>query len=167
MPGYSISHYCANSELCKGMVTMKRQCWSNAQYSRRECLEVVEIPRDVDDKNLETEVLSIFIKIGCTIGPTFINDCYRLGKSNDRVIVKFTFRMDWKQILKVSKYLRDLNIEDLDLPGAQRYIKTKVYVLTIEFYGRKLKDYKILVQLIIYIFLVQLSKLKLLKIVFR
>ena len=32
------------------MVTIERQCWINVQYSRRECLEVVEIPRQVDDK---------------------------------------------------------------------------------------------------------------------
>ena len=49
-PDYSISHYCVNSEFCKRMVTIERQCWINVQYSRRECLEVVEIPRQVDDK---------------------------------------------------------------------------------------------------------------------
>ena len=54
------------SELCKRMVTMERQCWANAQYSRRECLEVVGIPRQVDDKNLETKMLSIFQKTGFT-----------------------------------------------------------------------------------------------------
>ena len=33
---------------------MERQCWANAQYSRTKCLEVAGIPRQVDDKNLET-----------------------------------------------------------------------------------------------------------------
>ena len=69
-----------NSELCKRIVTVECQCWANAQYSRRECLEVAGIPRQVDDKNLETKVLSIFQKIGCTIDPTFIDDCHWLGK---------------------------------------------------------------------------------------
>ena len=76
-----------NSELCKRIVTMERQCWVNAQYPRRECLEVAGIPRQVDEKNLEKKVLSIFQKIGWTIDPTFIDDCHRLGKNNDRVIV--------------------------------------------------------------------------------
>ena len=31
-----------NSEFCKRIVTMECQCWANAQYSRRECLEVAE-----------------------------------------------------------------------------------------------------------------------------
>ena len=64
------------SELCKRVVTMERQCWANAQYSRRECLEVVGIPQQVDDKNLETKVLSIFQKIGCIIDPNFIDNCH-------------------------------------------------------------------------------------------
>ena len=34
-----------NSELFKRIVTVERQCWANAQYSRRERLEVAEIPR--------------------------------------------------------------------------------------------------------------------------
>ena len=34
-----------NSELCKRIVTMERQCWANAQYSEREYLEVTGIPR--------------------------------------------------------------------------------------------------------------------------
>ena len=114
---------CVNSELCKRIVTMERQCWANAQYSRRECLEVAGIPRQVDDKNLETKVLSIFQKIGCTIDPTFTDDCHRLGKNNDRVIVKFTRRKDCKQILKVKKDLRNLDMEDLDLPRG-----TKIYI---------------------------------------
>ena len=96
-----------SSELCKRIVTVERQCWANApQYSRRGCLEVAGIPRQVDDKNLETKVLSIFQKIGCTIDPTFIDDCPK----------------DWKQILKVKKDLRNIDMEDLDLPRAQRYI---------------------------------------------
>ena len=81
------------------------------------------IPRKVDDKNLEKKMLSIFQKIGCIIDPTFTDDCHRLGKNNDRVIIKFTRRKDWKQILKVKKDLRDLNMDILIyLLGAQRYI---------------------------------------------
>ena len=32
------------SELCKRTVKMERQCWTNAQYSRRQRLEVAGIP---------------------------------------------------------------------------------------------------------------------------
>ena len=65
-----------NGELCKRIVTVERQCWGNAQYSRKECLEVAGIPQQLDDKNLMKKVLSIFQRIGCTIGPIFIDDCH-------------------------------------------------------------------------------------------
>ena len=42
-----------NTELTKRIVTLKRQCWANAQYSRKECVEMVGIPHQVDDKHLE------------------------------------------------------------------------------------------------------------------
>ena len=113
----------ATSELCKRIVTIERQCWANVQYSRRECLEVARIPQQVDEKNLETKVLSIFHKIGCTIDATFIDDCYRLGKNNVRVNGKFTRWKNCKQIFKIKKDLRDLNMDDLDLPR-----DTKIYI---------------------------------------
>ena len=49
-----------NTELTKRITTLERQCWANAQYSRKECVEVVGISRQVDDKHLEAKVLSIF-----------------------------------------------------------------------------------------------------------
>ena len=45
--------------------------------------------------------------IGCTIDPGCINDCHRLGKNNDKVIIKFTRRKDCKQILQVKKDFND------------------------------------------------------------
>ena len=84
--------------------------------SRKECLKVVGTPCQVDDNQLETKVLSIFEKVGCTIDPGFINDCHCLGRNNDKVIVKFTRRKDCKQVLQVKKDLKDLNTNDLDLP---------------------------------------------------
>ena len=32
------------------LFTMERQCWANAHYSRRECLDIVGIPREVSGK---------------------------------------------------------------------------------------------------------------------
>ena len=111
-----------NIGLCKRIVIVECQCWANAQYSRRECLEVAGIPRQVDDKNLETKLLSIFQKIGCTIDPTLLMTVIDLAKTMT-VIVKFTRRKDCKQIFKVKKDLRNLDMEDLDLPRG-----TKIYI---------------------------------------
>ena len=127
-------------------MTLERQCWVNAQYSRKECVEVVSIPRQVDDKDLEAKVLSIFQKVGCTIASEFIDDCHRLGKNNDRVIVKFTCRKDCKQVLQVKKDLKDLTADDLDLPRGKKYLSIKVCAHIITFYGRKLNAYKVWVK---------------------
>ena len=41
------------SNLLKQLGNTERQCWVNAQYSRRECVEVVGIPKTVEWKDLE------------------------------------------------------------------------------------------------------------------
>ena len=46
---------------------MECQCWANAQYSRRECLDVIGIHSEVDADVLEEKVLNIFGKLGCDI----------------------------------------------------------------------------------------------------
>ena len=104
-----------NTKLTKRIVTLERQCWAYAQYSRKECLEVVGIPRQVDDNQLETKVLSIF-EVGCKIDLGFIDDCHRLGKINGRDIIKFARRKGCKQVLQVKKDLKELNTDDMDLP---------------------------------------------------
>ena len=121
-----------NTELTKRIMTLERQCSTNAQYSRKECVEVVVIPRKVDDKHLEEKVLSIFQKVSSTITPEFIDDCHRLGKNNDRVIVKFARRKDCKQVLQVKKDLKDLTADDFAfIPGHKNICESKfVHILS-------------------------------------
>ena len=59
---------------------MERQCWANAQYSRRECLELVGVTRSVSDGNLEEKVLKIFEKVGCPIEGNNIEACHPMSK---------------------------------------------------------------------------------------
>ena len=56
-----------NTLLSSRLVTLERQCWVNAKYSRPECLYIVGIPREVSGKVLEETVLNIFDKIGNVI----------------------------------------------------------------------------------------------------
>ena len=107
----------ANSLLSKRLVHMERQCWANAQYSRRECLEVVGIPDSVQNNELEDKVLTIFKKIGSEVSPRDIEACHRLKKDNDRVIVKFSRRKDCEQIMSVKKDLKHLKMQEVGLPG--------------------------------------------------
>ena len=127
-------------------MTLERQCWENAQYSRKECVEVVGITRQVDDTHLEAKVLSIFQKVGCTSAPEYIGGCHRLGKNNDQVIVKFAHRKDCKQVLQVKIDLKDLTADDLDLPRGTKYLSIKVCAHLIAFCRRKQNAYKVWVK---------------------
>ena len=86
-----------NTLLNERVIGRERQCWANAQYSRRECLEVAGIPRDVSNENLEWKILEVFSKVGCEIFSRDIEACHRLT-INDRVTVKFLRRKGCDQV---------------------------------------------------------------------
>ena len=106
-----------NNLLVTRLSTLERQCWANAQYSRRECLDIVGIPREVSGVVLEEKVLNIFGKLGCDISPDRIEACQRVVRTNDTVIVKFSRRKDCQHVWNVKKDLKKLTLEDLELHG--------------------------------------------------
>ena len=53
-----------NTKLVEIVVTTECQCWGNAQYSRRDTLEVVGIPTSIGDNVLEQNVCDVFQEIG-------------------------------------------------------------------------------------------------------
>ena len=97
---------------------MERQCWENAQYSRREYLEVVVIPVDVSNKDLESKVLELFNNVSCEILSRDIESCHRLTNINDRIIVKFLRRKDCDQVMSMKRDLRKVKLEDVGLRGS-------------------------------------------------
>ena len=99
---------------------MERQCWSNAQYLRRECLEVVGIPKEVEQKDFEGKVLSVLEKVSCKIDPNNTEDCHGVSKKSDNVIIKFSRRKDCQHVLWVKRNLRNLNLEDLGFNGENK-----------------------------------------------
>ena len=112
-----------NTELSSRLVNMERQCWANAQYSRRECLEVVGNPKEVEQKDLEGKVLSVLEKVGCKIDADNIEDCHQLSKKSDKVIIKFSRRKDRQHVLRVKRDLRNINLGDLSFHG-----EDKIYI---------------------------------------
>ena len=56
-----------NNILCKQIVSVKRQCWKNAQYSQREFVEVVGLPSSIADDQLENTVCRVLQHIGANI----------------------------------------------------------------------------------------------------
>ena len=79
-----------NTVLSSRLLTLERQCWANAQYSRQEYLDIVGIPREISGEELEETVLNIFDKIGCSISRDHIESCHCISKKSDTVIVKFS-----------------------------------------------------------------------------
>ena len=103
------------------LVETERQYWVNAQYSRREFLEVIGIPTSVKDDALEDKVINVFREIGVEIGQRDIQACHRV--KNNQTIAKFSDRKDCLQILRVKKQLKDLDCALFNFPDG-----TKIFV---------------------------------------
>ena len=109
-----------NNLLSQQVFDLDRQCWANAQYSRRECLEIVSIPRSVNDNSLEEKVIQVFEKVGCNIDSGNIEVCHRITKRNGRVILKFSRRKDCQQVPSVKKNPQKLKMEDNGLTSSNK-----------------------------------------------
>ena len=113
----------ANSPLFSCLVDTERQCWANAQYSRRETLEIAELPKSLTNDEAETQVCQIFRSLDCNVNKDDLDACHWL-KDKERVIVKFCGRKDCEKVLKANNDLRKLNITNLDLPeGSKIFVK--------------------------------------------
>ena len=62
------------------VVQTERQCWANAQYSRRDTIEVIVIPSSIRDKDLEDKVRNIFGEIGVNVNECDIRLVTDLGR---------------------------------------------------------------------------------------
>ena len=100
-----------NDLLSKRLINMERQCWANAQYTRRECLELVGIPQSVKDDNLEKVVIKVVNKVGVNIAERDVQAVHRIGKEG-RTIIKFSNRKDCQALLKVKRDLNSLTMQD-------------------------------------------------------
>ena len=85
-----------NSVLRERVISLERQYWSNSQYSRRECLELTDIPQISENNTLESTVLKIFEKLEVKVDPSNVEDCHWISSKIGlkRVIVKVSKRKD-------------------------------------------------------------------------
>ena len=108
-----------NEKLVCQLVKIQRQCWANAEYSRRECLEVLGIATSVPNDLLEATVSKVFDKRGVHIKGKIIQVCHPI-KDNERAIAKLSNGKDSLQIFCVKKHLNSLNLTELDFPESTR-----------------------------------------------
>ena len=113
-----------NSKLPERLVTMRRRCYANEQYSRMECLEISGIPESVANNGLESNVLEILEEIDVPINPTFVEDCHRLPSkgSPKKVIIKLNRRKDIHRILLNKSILKNLKPESVNLSGETKVL---------------------------------------------
>ena len=64
-----------NNVLQNQMVQVERKFWSNEQYFRHECLQIVGSPAYVTDSSLEETPLNIFKELGSSIDTSDIEAC--------------------------------------------------------------------------------------------
>ena len=53
-----------NEKLVNQLIETERQCWANAQYSRRECLDAIGIPTSIPNDISEANIFKVFDKLG-------------------------------------------------------------------------------------------------------
>ena len=71
------------------IIVLEHKCWSNEQYSRRECLEISGIPSDTEAGELQETALKVFEKFDVDVDPKNVEDCHWLKTRNsDNQIIK-------------------------------------------------------------------------------
>ena len=108
-----------DQKLVNQLIETERQCWANAQYSMRNCLEVVGIPTSIPNDSLQADISKVFDKLGVHVDGKDIQACHCL-EDNDRSIMKFSNRKDSLQVLRVKKDLKSLDPTELQFPEGTR-----------------------------------------------
>ena len=88
-----------NVKLVERLVATERKCWANEQYSRRECLEISDIPESVSDNAFEDKIQGVLRGIDVEVDKENIESCHRLkGKGSKRkVILKLSEKSFFKK----------------------------------------------------------------------
>ena len=123
-----------NESLKNRIITLERQCWSNAQYSRRETLEIPGIPENIGDGELEGKVLTVLSKLDVNIDPANVEACHWLKSNNKgkKAILKLSRRKDLDEIRRVRSKLKTTDLKPIG-------ITTPVYINnSLCFYYKKL-----------------------------
>ena len=100
-----------NRLLTKRVVQLEKNAVTNAQYHRRESVEVNPIPPSISDEELELNIYEALSLTGNEVKPNDLQACHRL-KKKESVIVKFKCRKLKQKVLVNRKNLQNKS-EDL------------------------------------------------------
>ena len=94
--------------LSKEVLSAEREVWRNAQYYRKECVEISGIPASVDHKELEPTVFKFLQHMGIDITDERIESFHCTNKSSKKTILKFSRRKDCEKMISLKSELRNL-----------------------------------------------------------
>ena len=100
-----------NRLLTERVVQLERNAVTNAQYHRRESVEVNPVPPSISDEELELNICKALSLTGHEVKPDDLQACHRL-KKKESVVVKFKYRKLKRRFLVNRKNLRNKS-EDL------------------------------------------------------
>ena len=66
----------ANSLFSSRLVDTKRQRWANAQYSRREKLKILVLPKSFTNDEAQTKMCQIFQSFDCNVNKGDLDACH-------------------------------------------------------------------------------------------
>ena len=119
-----------NESLKNQILMQERQCWNNAQYSRRETLEISGIPEYIDDGELEWKVLTVLSKLDVNVDPANVEACHWLKSNNKgkKVILKLPRRKDSDEIRRVRRKLKTTDLKPIEITTPV-YINDSLFLL--------------------------------------
>ena len=104
-----------NDVLVERITQLERNNLNNAQYTRKEILEINPVSSDIADDVLEQSVC----RYGISAEPDDLQACHRMRKK-DRVIIKFKCRKQKHGVLISRKTLQNKNLDLAQLKFSER-----------------------------------------------
>ena len=105
----SISRRC-NELLLERLIRLEHNSLNNAQYNRRETLEINPVPSDIADDVLEQPVCQALLLTGMSVEPDDLQACHRMRKK-DQVITKIECRKQKHRVLLNRKTLQNKSLD--------------------------------------------------------
>ena len=94
------------SLLLKRITNLERNALNNAQYVRRETIEINPIPQSIPATDLENKICQVLSLTGTTVTSDNLQACHSM-KNKEKVIVKFKDRKErnkvvfnWKELME-------------------------------------------------------------------
>ena len=114
--------------LSKQIETLQRNTLDSSQYLRREMIEINPVPEDLQDMQLEESICQALSLTGTPVSAGDHEVCHRMRR-RDRVIVKFSSRKKWNDVIFKKKSLNGKSdeLKNLVFTSEKLFISDSMY----------------------------------------